>query len=525
MKRPPEHVLENESRLALKNLLPSEWVVRDKSPDYAIDLEVVIVEGEEVTNKVLWLQIKATESIKHPHKMISYQIGTKHLEYYEGCHLPVLILYWIKSENVFYYLFAQRFIEEKLSVENPNWREQKTVTIPFSSDSKLESIETLESIATEGYLYIVQRDLSQHLSQREIEIKTWLDGIPKSHDKELKERTLKAISHMRDEEYPNAISELEDLLRICTPSFTERIAILLNLGISYYSLSKNNEALKNYNAILKLTEKIDEKDALEGRYCALGNIGLIYLEKGELDTALKYMKKAINIQRKSGYKLGKVNQLGNIGSIYRAKGEMSKALKYHHDAIKIYREIGYKLGEAAVLGNIGLIYRAKGEMDKALKCHKDSLKIQKEIGFKQGEATQLGSMGPIYLEKGELDTALKYMKEALQTQREIGYKKGEATQLGNIGSIYRAKGEYDEALQYMKDSLKIQREIGFKQGEATVLGNIGLIYYNKGDLDKALEYIKDAIKILDKFNLVYGRDILQNAIDLIKRKKGLFFES
>lgn len=125
MERSPPHVLEYESRQAFRNLLPSAWIVRDKEPDYSIDMEVQIVEGGKVTNKVIWVQIKATESIKQPGKRISYPMKTKHLKHYERCRLPVIILFWVKSKKVFYYLFAQRFIREKLSMEDPNWRQKK----------------------------------------------------------------------------------------------------------------------------------------------------------------------------------------------------------------------------------------------------------------------------------------------------------------------------------------------------------------------------------------------------------------
>jgi len=462
MKRTREQTLEYESELALRKLLPPQWVVRSRrDPDIAIDLEVEIVEGENVTNKVVWLQIKATESIKSAYRKASYQMETKHLKYYEKCHLPVVILYWVKSENIFYYLFAQRYMQEELSVKNPKWRAKKTATIRFSSDSKLKDSQTLTSIATEGYFYIIQRELN-----------TWVDGIPKSLNKELKERTLKALLYMDNEKYRPAIEELEDILRICTPSFTERIALLLNLGNAYYSLSRNKEALKNYNAILKLTKNVNEKEALEGKASALGNIGLLYQDKGDLDQALKYHQEALKIDKEIGFRQGEANQLGNIGLIYQAKGDLDQALKYLEEALKIAKEIGYREGEASALGNIGLIYKAKGDLDQALKYLEEALKIHKEIGYKQGEANALGNIGLIYQTKGELDQALKYLEEALKIHKEIGFREGEASALGNIGLIYKAKGDLDQALKHYNEALKIFEEIGMPEQIGIVKGNI-----------------------------------------------------
>jgi tetratricopeptide (TPR) repeat protein len=508
MKRTREQTLEYESELALRKLLPPQWVVRSRrDPDIAIDLEVEIVEGENVTNKVVWLQIKATESIKSAHRKASYQMETKHLKYYEKCHLPVVILYWVKLENIFYYLFAQRYMQEELSVKNPKWRAKKTATIGFSSDSKLKDSQTLTSIATEGYFYIIQRELN-----------TWLDGIPKSLNKELKERTLKALLYMDNEKYRPAIEELEDILRICTPSFTERIALLLNLGNAYYSLSRNKEALKNYNAILKLTKNVNEEDALEGKASALGNIGLIYKAKGDLDQALKYYQEALEIDKEISFRQGEANQLGNIGLIYKAQGDLDQALNIFQDILEIHREIGHREGEANDLGNIGNVYYLKGDLDQALKYQKEALKIDKEIGFREGEASDLGNIGVIYRAKGDLDQALKYLEEALKIHKEIGYRQGEASDLGNIGLIYQDKGDLDQALKNQKEALEIDKEMGFREGEANSLGNIGLIYQAKGDLDQALKYMNDTLKIFEEIGMPEQIGIMKRNIERISQQ-------
>lgn len=556
MKRTREHVLEEESKRALKNLLPPEWIVRDIVPDYGLDMEVTIVEGEDVSNKILNLQIKATENLKLQQEIIPLRMETKHLKYYENHPLPILILYYIKSMDVFYYLFAQRYIKENLSMDSPDWRKQKTTTIKFSRNSTLGDIENIISIVIDGYFYILQAQL-----QTKPEGATyWLDGIPKSDDKELKERTIKALSYARSNNFSAAIDEYENILRVCTVSPTERLSVLLNLGNSYYALSQYDNALKNYKTILDLSQnqKVSERSALEGKAAAFCNIGIIYRDKGKLDDALKYHEEALEIHREIGYKEPEASDLGNIGVIYSDKGKLDDALKYHEEALEIHREvgnkqgeanqlanighifrdkgklddslsyyenallldreIGYIQGEASDLGNIGLFFYMKGKLDDALKYHENALEIHKEIGYKEGEANQLSNLGNIFMVKDELDKALKYYEDALLIDRDIGYKQGEAIQLGNIGLIFKVKGELDGAIKYLEDGLQIAGEIGYKQGEANLLGNIGLIYSGKGELDNALKYLEDALAVHDRFNLIYGRDIIQKSIKSILKE-------
>jgi hypothetical protein len=71
-----------------------------------------------------------------------------------------MILLWRKPENAFYYLFAQEFIREELSTDDPIWRTKKTKTISFLPKSKLADVNSLKTLATEGYFYIIQRQLN-----------------------------------------------------------------------------------------------------------------------------------------------------------------------------------------------------------------------------------------------------------------------------------------------------------------------------------------------------------------------------
>jgi tetratricopeptide (TPR) repeat protein len=557
MKRAGSVTLEEESRRAFINLLPPAWIHRDKNPDYGIDMEVEIVEGSKVTNEVFWVQLKSTENIAHSDGVVPYSMETKHLKYYEGCRLPVVILLWVKPENTFYYLFAQRYIREKLSKDDPNWRTQKTKTIELPANLRLKDADKLKEIATDGYFYIVQQEPS--VRSEAGSAVPWLDGIPKSNDEVLKDRTLKGLLCMRNEDYEGAIAEYKHILRvICKTSSTERMSILLNLGIAYSLLGQNDEALTSYGAVLELAKEVGGEDALAGEASTLGNIGIICKDKGDLDNALKHFQDALKIDREIGYRQGEANQLGNIGNVCKDKGDLDNALKHFQDALKIQREVGYRQGEASTLGNIGIIYSDRGDLDNALKHHQEALKIDREIGYRQGEACDLGNIGVVYTAKGDLDNALKHHQEALKIDREIGYRQGEACDLGNIGVVYRVKGDLDNVLKHHQDALKIDREIGYRQGEASDLGNIGVVYKDKGDLDNALKHFQDALKIdreigyrqgeanqlgnigiiysdrgdldnalkhlqealsvLDRHNLTYGRSIIQRAIESVKQR-------
>lgn len=502
-------VLEYESRLALRSFLPPEWIWRDKVPDYGIDAEVEIVENKKVTNKAFWIQLKAT-SMK-PQGEISYQMKTKHLKYYEGCILPVLIVYWIKPDKKFYYLFAQQYIKETLYDYRPNWKDQETVKIKFGPP--LTDSKQLECIAKNWRLYL----LNQHPDTDYL-----IDAISQSCNEELKKQMLKALSHIRNEEHAATINAFESMLRACTLSPAEQMPVLLGLGNEYYLLDQNEKALRNYETVLELIKKVNEKDFLKEKSVALGNIGLIYRGKGDLDEALEYYKKAFKIHREIGYERGEASDLENIGLIFHGKGDLDRALKYHIEAFKMYKDLKYERGKANCIRNIGLVYRGKGDLDKALQCHVQALKIYGEIKYKRGIAVQSGNIGIIYRRKGDLDKAMKYHIQALKIHRKSGYKRGEASQLGNIGLIYRHKGNVDEALQCHKEAFKIYKKIKYERGEASQLGDIGLVYRAKGDVDEALQHHEKALEIHRKIKYSQGEAVQLGNIGIIYEEKGNF---
>ena len=386
----------------------------------------------------------------------------------------------------------------------------------------------LDPIPSDLLEYIQLNIIKSRERSDELSIKTgvvwYLDGVPFSDDERVVTCLRKITDYANQENYSEAIKEVEKCSSLIMGPM-ELLTFSLIAGNCNHFMGDLSRAKSFYEEAIRISERKDlqalyKNDIIQSKSGALGNIGLIYTVKGDLDKALKYHQDAIKIDKEIGDRQGEAGQLSNIGLIYGYKGDLVKALKYHQNALKIDKEIDYRRGEATHLGNIGMIYGYKGDMDQALKYFQDALDIDKEIGYRQGEADQLGNIGLIYSDKGELDQALKYFQDALDIDKEIGYRQGEADQLGNIGLIYSDKGDMDQALKYQQDALKIDKEIGYRQGEANTLGNIGLIYRAKGDLNQALKYHQEALKIHKKVGYRQGEATDLVNIGLIYGDKG-----
>jgi len=340
----------------------------------------------------------------------------------------------------------------------------------------------------------------------------------KSRDMAIPGQTTLSDTYIYDslEELDNKITLREEMLSDYLekrPDDSSTIADLHNgIGLLYDNKSDLNGAMTYYEKALELYKKMRER---KGEANALGNIGNVYRNKGELDRALEAYLQALQIHKRLGYAQGEASDLSNMGIVYQLKGELDKALECYSQALEIDRRIGFAQGEASALGNIGVVYRNKGELNKALDYHSQALEIHKRIGYAQGEASALNSMGNVYYSKGEPNEALECYSQALEIDRRIGFAQGEASALSSMGNVYYSKGEPNEALECYSQALEIDERIGYTQGEAIALGNMGNVYYSKGDLNKALEYTKRAFGIFISIGVPMSADIFYGNLQRI----------
>jgi hypothetical protein len=152
MKRPKSHVMEDQSALLLRTLLPPEWIVRPVAHDYGVDFEVELVDQDVVSGNRIWIQLKAIqrhESAKavfpvHDEfkdyleldakgklsvEYIPYPLEAKDLQYALACAFPLLLFLADLDEQEIYWIPIRDEILGTLYQRNPRWEDQKTATL------------------------------------------------------------------------------------------------------------------------------------------------------------------------------------------------------------------------------------------------------------------------------------------------------------------------------------------------------------------------------------------------------------
>ncbi len=282
---------------------------------------------------------------------------------------------------------------------------------------------------------------------------------------------------------------------------------LMNLGLldAFISLSQRG---------LRAVESGSAEEAT-----LLGNLGLIYETRGDLDEAEKMLKKALEIFEKLRHIEGMAIQYGNLGLIYRTRGDLDQAEKMHKKSLEIFEKLGHLERMASQYGNLGLIYQTRGDLDEAEKMFKKSLEIDDKLGRLEGMANAYGNLGLIYQTRGDLDEAEKMLKKSLEIDEKLGHLEGMASDYGNLGLIYQARGDLDQAEKMHNQALGINQKLGRLEGMAIDHSNLGSIQKQRGDVARAREYWGKALAVFQKIGMAPEVAKVQSWIDGLEESK------
>jgi len=278
------------------------------------------------------------------------------------------------------------------------------------------------------------------------------------------------------------------------PAMTPKRAagLLGTVGLAYNLLGQVDRAIAYHERTLQIVRDIGDRQA-EG--AVLGNLGNACRNLGQVDRAIDYYKQTLAIHREVGDRQGEGFSLGNLGIAYALLGQMERAIRFNEQALEIVHEIGDRRCEALNLGNLGIAYAALGQLEQAIAYYLKQLVIVREIGDRHGEGTALGNLGTAYTDLGQVERAIDYHDKRLEIAREIGDRRGEGTALGNLGTAFARLGQLERAIDYYDKRLEIAREIRDRRGEGTALGNLGAAYVDLGQVERAIDSLVRALRI------------------------------
>ncbi|RZK04525.1 MAG: tetratricopeptide repeat protein [Flavobacterium sp.] len=248
--------------------------------------------------------------------------------------------------------------------------------------------------------------------------------------------------------------------------------------------------------------KSQELGNQEYEFGYLINIGRLYLEEGNLISALAYFEKCLTISKEIGFRLGESNAYEGLGTIAHKHGNRAKTLYYWESSLEIVQDIDGENKSILLLNNIGKIYEELSDTTQALFYYEKSLERNHENQLLK--CTTLHNIGGIYLALGNYDKALVKLIQGLSIVEEFDRPILEWTIRLDISNAYCGKNDYYEAIRYLQKNLEISTAINDISKSVLIQMQIGSIYFESlKEFEKSIYYFLQA-------NINIERAVLHN---------------
>ncbi|MCP4442176.1 MAG: CHAT domain-containing protein [Aureispira sp.] len=301
-------------------------------------------------------------------------------------------------------------------------------------------------------------------------------------------------------------------------------AVLQLYGALYYRNGNYEKALEKniggLDAILKNMSSRSDSILVASFY---NNIGLLYIEIGDIYNAEDYCKNALNFSKrlKDNYKASTIYL--NLGEFFKLKGQEEKAYNYYLKGLDLLKYAKDKsisaINRSYINFNNGI-----GEVGPSINRHKmafealmRNVEIHKKEVFKREETYRI--LGLYYSKMKANKEALSYFNKALKENQKLY---GEQHPLvarcySHIGTTYGNMGESEKSLEV------------FEKGKAALMIDYGSEYLGErpevvmvSDKEIMLDLLESKAKQLynDKA-LLRAYSAIQNALILIdEMRKG-----
>ena len=273
-----------------------------------------------------------------------------------------------------------------------------------------------------------------------------------------------------------------------------KATIFNSIGLNYWKLGELDSALHFLGKNIEIRERQNDTSALGKSY---NNIGVLYWKKGNLEKAYFNFSKALVFREKKKDMMGMVLVLNNLGLIYQRLKYYSNAIEAITRALRIADSIDYKFGIGYSYRRIANLNLEKGDFNNFSLNADKALRIYKELNAEDDMAEVLNDYGRYYLLLKQYETAESYFRKSYDIAIKIKDKFVEANSLSYLGEASLLSGKYDAAKNYILKSLTLSIPRKFKVISSNNYHFLYKVYEKNKDIENALKCLKSYIALKD----------------------------
>ena len=259
--------------------------------------------------------------------------------------------------------------------------------------------------------------------------------------------TTACFNYLNSQSYQLALQAGENAVKLHPKSAEAQMC----LGFAYTYLGYYSSSISHLVMAEKFT---NNKSELEEIYSFLSGD---YNSLGDLNTALFYLDKELQVAKDLNDKEGESNALNGIAIIYQYRGNYDKALEYFNKSLKLASEPSTI---ANIYGGIASIYLIEGDNNKAIELSKKAIEFAKKADDFDKVAQLTINLAEAYVNSKNFSEAEHYLTQGLEMVQKLGNKEWEANAYVEFGKLYLAQNQEDLAKEYLTKAYNLFKAIG-----------------------------------------------------------------
>lgn len=245
------------------------------------------------------------------------------------------------------------------------------------------------------------------------------------------------------------------------------------------------------------------------------NIGRVYSDMGNYDSALFYYNASLATHTKANDKFNMANTYNNLAvAAQNNKADYTTAAGFYFKALKLAEEMNDSTILSVSLGNIARIYMLQKNYTKALEFDNKALRIREKKSSADEIASSWENVGKTYYMLTNLPKAKEYFQKALTLYEGTGNMAGLASVWSNLSLVYG--NDYRSIVEARIKSKELWDEVNpMHTGAITNTGNLGAVYLDivRYDTNHVVKYA-DVIPANKNILLQKAQQYVEVAIQL-----------
>jgi signal transduction histidine kinase len=230
------------------------------------------------------------------------------------------------------------------------------------------------------------------------------------------------------------------------------------------------------------------------RICARANsqIGLLLYNAGNLDSALIYHRKALELRRSISDTLEMGYSYANICAVLNSYGVYARSKIYNDSSLWAFEQVKDTFQFIRMLQPKGVITMALEGHRAALRVFQEYERMSREFGNKEVHAVACSSLGRTYYNLNNIDSAIYWIEQASGIYKELNDSLQLLKELRQLSVYYFRKSDYAAGSQKLAEV-----EILFKRGMGNAFDSLGYIEVKfigllaKAGQDSLIPYFED----------------------------------